>query len=251
LSSFKEHYTLSSHAVDPNDNVWPSIVARLMVETANHQMRDRKPTYDELFAEGKSYILIRLSIQMTGSLTKYEHADVETWTCPSKAATFIRCFRISVDGEERARGYSEWAVTNLKTDTLMKVSDVDISNYEHDEALDMNIPVHFRLPKDLEWEECDPHTVRYSMVDKNMHMNNTYYENMIWDRYPDAQDKVMTSFSIRFRAEAHLGATVRVYRSKFDEPVDDGCGAEESYYFHSMAGERTNTEVLISAKRIR
>ena len=83
----------------------------------------------------------------------------------------------------------------------------------------------------------------------NMHMNNTYYPDMIWNRLPGVESKKMTSLSIRFMAEAPLGEKIRIFRSKLAEPLDDGCGAEESWYFKSMVKGRTNIEAIISAAR--
>lgn len=46
MSTYREHYSVSSHDVDINNNIKPSSLARLMQETANHNMRDRRPTYE-------------------------------------------------------------------------------------------------------------------------------------------------------------------------------------------------------------
>ena len=39
MSTYIEHYSISSHDVDINNNIKPSSFARLMQETGNHNMR--------------------------------------------------------------------------------------------------------------------------------------------------------------------------------------------------------------------
>ena len=249
MSRYEKHYTVLSHDVNVNGNLRPSLVAKFMQETANHHMRDRKPTYYDLFEEGKSYILTRMVIEIRDEFHMYEDVDSYTWSCDSKAATFIRSYLLERNGREAARAYSEWAVANRNTGKLCLVREIDVSNYERDIPLDMKIPVKFKFPKTAAWEETTGKLVEYGEVDMNMHMNNTYYPDMIWNRLPGVESKKMTSLSIRFMAEAPLGEKIRIFRSKLAEPLDDGCGAEESWYFKSMVKGRTNIEAIISAAR--
>ncbi len=58
---YTEKYKVTSHDVDVNNNMKPSLVLRYMQETANHQMRDRKPSYYDLFFAGKSFIITRIT----------------------------------------------------------------------------------------------------------------------------------------------------------------------------------------------
>ena len=102
MNCYTEHFVISSHDIDINGNVRPSIVCRLMQETANHHMRDRKPTYNELFEKGQSYIAIRMAIEQPAQLHMYEEVSVDTWTCSGKGATFLRCYRIRRGDEVRS-----------------------------------------------------------------------------------------------------------------------------------------------------
>ena len=103
---YSEKYTVTSHNVDVNDNLRPTMVAQFMQETANHHMRDRKPSYYDLFAVGKSFIVTRMAIEIYEQIHQYDNIEVKTWRCPEKAATFIRCFLIERDGKVCAREQS-------------------------------------------------------------------------------------------------------------------------------------------------
>ncbi len=84
---YTEKYKVTSHDVDVNNNMKPSLVLRYMQETANHQMRDRKPSYYDLFFAGKSFIITRITIEIYEQIHQYDEIEVATWRCPEKGAT--------------------------------------------------------------------------------------------------------------------------------------------------------------------
>ena len=171
-----------------------------MQETANHHMRDRKPTYYDLFFRGQSFIATRIAFEVLDQLHPYDKVDVHTWTCTGKGATFMRCHEIHRGDEVVVRSYSEWAVVDMATKKICPVDEIDFSNYEVDEPLKLNVPVKFHIPKELEFEECGTFQVNYSDCDMNLHMNNTNYQDMVWNFVPEVEHKKLTSFSLRFMA---------------------------------------------------
>ena len=249
LISYVEHFSVLSHDVDANNNARPSIISRLMQETANHHMRDRKPTYYDLFFRGQSFIATRIAFEVKEQLHPYDNVDVHTWTSDGKGATFMRSHEIVRDGEVIVRSYSEWAVADRNTGKLCRTSDIDFSNYEKDEPLELKVPVRFHFPPETVFVNCGSWQVNYCDCDMNLHMNNTNYQDMIWNFVPEVEHKKLTSFSLRFMAEAPVNSIIEIERSKLDSPIDDGCGAEESYYFRSKVNGRTNIEALVSCAR--
>lgn len=237
---YSEKYTVTSHNVDVNDNLRPTMVAQFMQETANHHMRDRKPSYYDLFAVGKSFIVTRMAIETYEQIHQYDNIEVKTWRCPEKAATFIRCFLIERDGKVCARAYTEWAVANRNTGKLCRAGEVDISNYETGEPLEMSIPVRFRFPKDTTWERVGTKRVMYSDVDMNMHMNNTRYLDMLWNYIPEITGRKVTSMSIRYMAEAPINEDIEIYMAPGD--------AAGRWYFKTEVGGRTNIEAIFTTE---
>lgn len=247
---YTEKYKVTSHDVDVNNNMKPSLVLRYMQETANHQMRDRKPSYYELFFAGKSFIITRITIEVYEQIHQYDEIEVATWRCPEKGATFIRCYEITCDNRVCARAYSVWAVTNHQTGKLCKASEVDISNYDTDEPLSLSLPNRFRLPKDLAYAKAGEKEVFYSDVDMNLHMNNTHYPDMLWNFIPDVMSKEVTSVNLRFMKEAPLGGKVEIYMGKMDVPLSEDSEAEETWCFASKVEGEINVEAQIGMKRL-
>lgn len=246
MSRYTQTYEVMSHDVDVNNNARPSVIATLMQETANHHMRDRRPTYYELFEEGKSYVLIRYSCDIFGSLNPYDQVTVHTWTCESKGATFVRCYAMEKKGVEIARAYTEWAVVDIKSGHIFKVTDIDCANFEKDEALTLDMPNKFRFPEDVEFSCCGEKEIFYGDCDMNYHMNNTHYQDILWNYIPDVEKKIITGFSLRFMKEAHLGKKLEIYMAK----GDDVQGGEERWYFKTLVEDSINIEAIIRCREI-
>ena len=248
---YVEHYEISSHDTDYNDYIRPSLLQRYLIETADHQMRDRRPTYYELFADGKAFILTRITIEIYGQIKKYDKIDVQTWRCPDKGASFTRCFQVLRQGEVMAKGYSVWAVVNHQTGRLCKTSELDLSNYEVEEPHPMNLPNRFRLPKDMEFTHVGDKVVFRGETDINRHMNNTYYSDMLWNYIPGIEEKAVTSVNLRYQKEAPLGGKIEIYMGKLDEPAAGDENAEETYCFYTKVAEGINVEAMISVKKVK
>lgn len=247
---YTEKYKVNSLDVDTNNNMRPSLVLRYMQETADHQMRDRKPTYIDLFSEGKSFIITRISIEIYDQINMYDEIEVSTWRCKEKAATYIRCYMIERNGKLMAKAYSAWTIANRNTGKLCKTSEVDISSYEIDEPVRLSIPTRFRLPPQFDYKKVGEKTVKYSDVDMNMHMNNTNYPNMICDFIPEIAESIITSINLRFMSEGPIDQTIEVFMAKGDRPLEEDREAEITYYFKSKVNNKTNIEAEIGIKKL-
>lgn len=247
---YTEHYAVSSHDVDVNNNIRPSMVLRFMQETANHQMRDNKPSYYDLFFSGKSFVITRISIEIYEQLHQYDEIDVRCWVCEGKAATYVRCYQIYRDDTLCAQAYSEWALTDIHSGRLIRTSEIDFSKYEAGKKLELDLPRRFHVPGDLEMKRLGNERVRYSTVDLNGHMNNTYYPDMLWNCIPDIEQKMVTSMNIRFIHEALLNSEIEVFGAETERSFAKDPRAEQVYVMRSQIGERKNVEMIFGLKTL-
>lgn len=247
---YSNDFTVTSHDVDINNNIKPSIVLRYMQETAKHHMRDTEPSYDELYACGQSFIISRISIQMCGAINKYENIKVSTWMCPEKAVTIPRSYTIESDRGMLARAYSEWAVVNINTGKLCMTEEVNSENYIIEKPIELDIPTRYRFPKTIEFTPVGRHEVVYSEVDRNLHMNNTYYPDMIWSYIPDIMNKETTSYNIRFRHEAKIGRVIDIEMANLTGKIDSDPYAEEYFGFKTFVDGQRNMDAVFGVRRI-
>ena len=207
---YTEHFEVSSHDVDPNGIIRPSSVLRYMQEAANHQMRDEKPSYMDLFNEGKAFLLSRIAVHTFEPLHQYDHIDVVNWPADGRGATFYRCYRIECNGHPIAQGLGIWALVDTHTHRLYRVGEVSFPNYTTGDLVQVE-GLRFRLPEEL--ERVGTHTVCYHETDCNRHLNNTNYPDLLLDVLPERDTHYISDFSIHFIAEAPLGEELTFYRS--------------------------------------
>lgn len=247
---FTEEYEITSHEVDRNNNIRPTALIRYMNETADHQMRDRKPTYQELFMDGKAFIVTRMNIKIYKKLSQYNPIKVNTWICSGKAATFPRAFEIFSDEDLAVEAHSEWAVVNRDNGKLCKTTEIDISNYEKGEAVQLELPKRFHFPKDVQWRKVGERKIFLSDCDMNMHMNNGNYANLLWNYIPGIENKQLTSLNVRFMHEAALGNTVEIFITELDREFAKDGDAEEVYGFLTKVNGETNVEYVMGVKNV-
>lgn len=245
---YTKTFEVSSHDVDVNNHIKPSSLQRYMMEAAMCQMRDRKPTYAELFVQNQAFILARVTIEVLHQISQFALIEVQTWACPSKGAAFVRCFEVYCGDVLMARAHTVWGVVNTETKMLWKVDQVDISAYECEEALDMDLPTRFRIPRDLMLESVGTKTVLYGETDMNMHMNNTYYMDVLWNYIPDILNKEITSICLRYYTEAPLGADMQIQMEKLTEPLAEDKAADETWCFKTFVAGDLNLEAMVGVK---
>lgn len=247
---YTKKFEVSSHDVDVNDHIKPSSLQRYMMEAAMCQMRDRKPSYGELFSWDQAFILTRVTIEIFHQIRQFTEIEVHTWNCPAKGVTFNRCFEVYCEEILMARAHTVWGVASPATGRLWKANEVDISNYESEEALDMTLPTRLRMPKELEFTDVGTKRVLYGEVDMNMHMNNTYYMDVLWSHIPELLNKEVTSICLRYHAEAPLGAELQIQMTKLPAHLAEDYAAEETYCFKTFVNGQLNLEAMVGVREI-
>lgn len=246
---FERVYEVTSHDTDIYNNMRPSIIIRYLQETATHQMLERKPSYAELFDSGISLILTRMDVEITEQLHQFDPILVRTWRCESRRATLRRCFEIERDGVRCVRAYSEWTNVRLSDHTILPADAVDFSEYEMDEIENLRFAPKFRFSKEIPFREIGVHRVNYAEIDRNRHMNNTNYPDMLWSRISDVEDGELTSIRLHFRKEGALGADMHMFYAPLPASFSQDPAADEQHGFRTEIDGKTNVEAVFGMKR--
>ncbi|MGN0734405.1 MAG: acyl-[acyl-carrier-protein] thioesterase [Anaerovoracaceae bacterium] len=213
--------SINVYNVDMNRKARPAGLLREMQECGSRQMADQRPSYDELLDKGQALMLSRLDMIIPQEVSLDEEIEVFTWPCPSVRATFLRNYLVRKNGETAAMISSQWTLVNSETRKIMKVDEVDFSNYTMDEYVDVMPGSKFKISREdgETMEASEPvgvKTVKLSDVDYNGHMNNTNYVDMLCDYIPElaAGTHRVTVMRIHFSKEAPLGETIEIKRLK-------------------------------------
>ncbi len=231
--SYSEKYFVMYHDVAPNGEIKPSALMRFMQETANHHMRDSKPSYDELYGQGKVFILSRMNIEIRFPLRRYDQIEVDTWPT-SKGVTFLRSYQIRRGEELAARATGTWALVDINTKRFFRANEVDLSSYHEEPPLTDTLDKRVVIPDGAKMSYAGSHTVAFTETDLNGHMNNTYYPDILVNFIPEIEKYAMKGMTLQYMSEAKLGAKLDVYVS---EPIFEN---GTKIYLRTIVGDKTN-----------
>lgn len=232
--TYSESYTVLSHDIDACHRVRPSVYLRYMQETANHQMRDCKPTYDELFESGLAFVLSRVRVDILQPLLQYDKIVVQTWPHHDCGFTFTRSYRIIRDGNIVALGSSAWALVNMNNKSFVHCDEELLKNYYHADKLE-KLPLRFPMPR-VKLDCLGERTVYYNDIDQNGHMNNTNYPDVLTNFIDDARRAQLKSMIIGYDSEARLGDVMKVFG--YCEETD----SQSVNYIRTVIDDRVNVE---------
>ena len=238
--AFHINKTVGSYDIDTNCNATPTSTMRYLMEAVDSNLLTCGPSYQDLMERGLSFIVSRTAVKIIRPLKEYEDFTVFTWATESKTVTFPRSFCIKVGDETVAEAVTLWALVDTKENQFIKGSDFDVSCYGTEQILDIGMPTRFKIPADTLFKKCGETEVLYSYIDKNFHMNNTKYFDMLFDRIPNRENYYMSSCLLNYVSEAPYGSKIEIFIS---EPFTEN--GETCYYFKTEIAGNINIQAKV------
>ncbi len=242
---YREEQRLDTYQVDRNRIGKPSGLWQVMQEAACHQMDAQKPSYSDLLDEGKALMLARVDLAIPQEIYLDDLVVSSSWPCPSTRATFLRNYTLERGKERVAIAATQWSLVDVESRRILKVQDVDFSRYWTSAYLEL-LSDKFRIDKESlqKMQTVGQKTVRYSDLDYNGHMNNTYYFDVLCDHVPElAAGTHRVSFArVHYSKEAPLGDVLTVKRSDVTRLTEAdaalyGVPADRKYLFHTVKAD--------------
>lgn len=244
--AFSIELEVMAHDIDVNRLATPSTIVKYFQEAVDANMRCSHPSYQELFDAGRSFIVSRTAVKVLRPLKEYEKLTVSTWATESKSAAFPRSYTIDADGERVAECVMIWALVDINEGKLLRGTELDVSGYGTGELLELDMPSRLRLPKDMAFTQCGSQKVLYRDIDRNRHMNNVKYFDLLFGYIPDCDKYAMTSCLVNYVSEAKWNDMIDIYISE-PETAENG---ELAYYFRTETNGKTNIEARFTLGEI-
>lgn len=243
--AFERRISVGAHDIDINCNATPSAILRFLQDTVDENMRVCGPSYQQLMSEKKSFIVSRTALEVFRPLKEYEPLSVFTWATPGKAVTFPRSFEIKSGEDTVLRCQMMWALVDLESRSFIKGSDFSIESYGTGEIIELSTPARLRLSPDINLKKVGEKRVMYSDIDKNRHMNNTRYFDMLFDYVPDRERLWMSSCQMNYISEAPYGESIEIFMSDaFTE------GDETVYFFKTAVNGKDGITARMGVKNV-
>jgi len=211
---------IESYDVHPNDFVRVSALFKLFQKAAGDDMDSTGLTYNTLREKNIVFVLTKMNIRFYDDIHTYDNVKVITRPRGCKGATYIRDYDVFVNGKRVAYCTSHWDIINFETRKLLRPATIAEDFNLKDDLTDI-VEIDdkkIRINCD-ELEKTDVRRVFYSHIDKNDHMNNTFYADILYDYAPDNlkesfKDKTVV---IQYTTEIRCGEQMEIYSGNIND----------------------------------
>ena len=196
--------------VDFTGRIFMGVLGNHLLNAAGNHSQRRGWGIGALNETSHTWVLSRLSIEMTRMPRQFQHCTVRTWVESVMRLFTNRNFAIlDRDGQPMGYARSVWAMIDLGTRLpcdLLSLYDGDILNYVVDQE-DNVCPIEghgrFRFRDARLVRTIDTY---YSDVDINGHINSIKYIEHILDLFGNENfEHGIRRFEIAYKAESHMG----------------------------------------------
>lgn len=213
---FSKKFDVQSHLVDNNFNMQIQPLMGCMQSVADEHVDSFQMGWNDLQQQNFFWVIYRFGIQIFRMPKKYDSITITTWANPPMNVIQPRNFRITdSDGRLLIQAHSLWTILDREefaTHSLQDVMNEKLtSNLVDDDRIEMNLKIpKITLPQDL---QIPIHTVLYSDLDYNQHVNNTAYSRWLLDSYPiDFINKHdLKGLVINYTQQARIGDRYAIY----------------------------------------
>ena len=229
---------IESYDVYPNADARVSSLFRLFQKAACDDCDNIGLTYDVLRENNIAFVLAKMTMEIYDDIKIYDEITVKTKPRGCRGASFLRDYEVIKDTNVVARCSSEWVIINFEKRRILRPTCLDELGGV---PVDTSEPFTIESP-DMSFNEInmylsDTRNVYYSHIDRNNHMNNTFYADIVYDYLPDFYKESIKDIkiTIRYVAEIAVGG-------KFDVYTD-----EENNQFKLIAKNKDTDKIIFTA----
>lgn len=210
-SLYEEPIPFRSAEIGPKGSYSLYRLVDTMQETAGNHAQALGFGMADMAAEGLTWALVNIRIQLRDHLKAGARYQVQTWPCGVERLWAFRRYRFLCDGEELGQASTRWMVLHQQTHRPARLPERLVqANWP-----DPNItePEWFTFPENqTEHVAGVPFRVRISEIDINRHVNNAHYLAWAMHHAPDHFQTTMgvIEANITFEAECSFGDTIQV-----------------------------------------
>lgn len=226
-----------AHNINANGQVSVSNIVNYLQEAVDRNLKECHPTYEELLNQNLSFVVSKTALRIYSPLKKYDKFTVSTWATKSNSAAFMRNYNIICNEKIVAECVMTWALININEHRLLRGSEFDVSSYGCGELIDINLSSRLKVPANAPLTKCGEEKVCYSDIDRNMHMNNTKYFDMLLNYIPDCENISVSSCVLNYVKEAAYQKVIEVYSL----PIKKNEDGQKIYGFVTKVDGEINT----------
>lgn len=197
--------TVASYDVGADDRLRLSAVLRYQQEAGERHLAPGGMGWNDLMTHGIAFVASRWRTQIHRLPSMGEAVTLTTWHRERKGPRFFRCYEWrDAQGALLIEGVMQFALVSVADHRLLRGAEFDVFGVEDQphRTVSCGDPSRWTLPS---MTDVDAYTVRRSDIDRNGHLNNTRYADLLTDVLPT--DAVST-IELQFAGECRLGDVI-------------------------------------------
>jgi len=216
---FRQTRTVDDVYVDCFGRLKPSAILYFAQEAAGGHCQLLKLDWETLHQKDLFWAVIRQRVQITRLPDRGETITVETWPMPTTRSAFPRAtVAYDSEGKELFRIIGLWVLMNTRTRAMVLPGKSGIELNGTLRGTELSAPGSI-LPQPL----CNKvsRQVGFTELDRNGHMNNTYYMNWLCDLLPGDfhREHPIREFTVCYHSEARESQSIDLHWQLLDGPI--------------------------------
>lgn len=199
---YRESFTLKSNECDCFGRLTPTALLGLLQEVAGAHCEGTPVGWEALAEKNLFFAITRQHVQITRLPMARETITLETWPGVTSRVAYPRStIAWDAQGNELFRAISLWVLMDVSTRAMVLPGKSGITLSGSVRGCELPVPASIG-PAEL---KCSSQRqVTFSELDRNCHMNNSYYMKWVQDLLPGAfhKEHPLTDFSVCYLSEA-------------------------------------------------
>lgn len=214
-------FTVQPFEVDFRGKLTFPLLINKLLNAAGHHADNRGFGMRNINKFNRSWVLSRVSLDLTRCPKEREEIKVETWIEGLMRTFTQRCFAIS-DAEGNNLGYARtvWAMIDMESRKPVNLMEYGIDQFIHIKDCPVERGGKIILPEDSVAQES--FAIKYSDVDINQHLNSAKYVEHIFDAFSldeIQRHNLIKRFEIEYVEECRYGEVISIFRKEM-QPND-------------------------------
>ncbi len=173
---------VESYDVQPNGNIKISSLLKILQKAAGDDVNRTSLDYFTLAGHNIAFVLTKMSLKILSDIKIYDELAVISHPRKVRGVSFPRDFIIKIGEKTAAVASSMWVLIDLEKRSILRPSAIDSIGHLPPSDDDLFELEDVRRIVDVNsLLRTDVREVKYSFLDMNNHLNNTFYSDFLFD----------------------------------------------------------------------
>lgn len=212
MEQYSKEYTITYNSVDCYDFLKPSAILDLTQDIAAEHADKLGIGFEDFIKKDLIWVVVRNHFEILKPIKLPKRVKIVTYPIKNRLIEYPRDYEVYYDDELFIKGRSIRMIFDLKKQSPIS---------ENFEVLNNNIPGLFKerirklqLPEFNESDYVKEVEVLPSMMDHNMHLNNTRSLDFYIDVFPPLKDTHIKSFQVEYTKQCFKGQKIKLYKKE-------------------------------------